>query len=143
MNELIIRINLTNDLIIQTNTKLSFNDHICDTYKNCCKVLGFLIRMTRNFHNLDTIILLYNSYILSKLNYSSIIWSPTYHKYIYLLESLQKRFLKYLFFKKYIIYPDFTISYKCLLNEFNFTSLNSDKKVISLLYLLCINWFTT
>lgn len=129
------------DLGVFFDCKLNFNEHILKLHADCCKLLGFVIRMCKEFDNIDTTALLYNALIRSKLDYCSIIWSPMYNKYTYLLELVQKRFLKYLYYIRYRRFPDFNVSYNYLLNEFNYISLANRRKLFALGYLfkLCHN----
>ncbi|KAK9878540.1 hypothetical protein WA026_022437 [Henosepilachna vigintioctopunctata] len=68
-------------------------------------MLGYLVRNWGNFVNLDTMKTLYYSFIRSKLEYASIIWSPMYINSIVDLEGVQRKCLKYMYFRCYGQYP--------------------------------------
>ncbi len=76
------------------DTKLSFNNHIIEIVKSSHRNLGFLIRNSQNFKKQKTLNILFNSLVRSKLEYSCVIWSPYYKKYIEKIEKIQSKFLK-------------------------------------------------
>lgn len=86
-------------------------------------MLGFVIRCCKKFDSLDAIIAVYRSLVLPKLEYACIIWSPQYADRVGQLERVQRRFLKYLYFKKFGIYPYRGFNHEELLKMFCFDSL--------------------
>lgn len=129
------RVEKFKDLGVMYDSALTFNEHIGNVVKDCFRTLGYIIRNSRLFSSLDTLTALYNVFICSKLEYCSVIWAPQYAKYTALLESVQRKFLKFLYFKKYNTYPDITVRYSSLLQEFNFITITDRHKRISCLYL--------
>jgi hypothetical protein len=88
------------DLGITFDNKLSFVPHInVDITFQALQALGFIIRFSTHFRNIDTLKLLYRAYVRSKLEYGSIIWDPSYQRYVDKIETIQRRFLKFLAFK--------------------------------------------
>ncbi|KAL1446175.1 hypothetical protein WDU94_003691 [Cyamophila willieti] len=65
-------------------------------------MLGFVIRNTQEFKNIDTIKTLYNAYVRSLLETNSSVWSPQYECHIRSLEQIQHKFLHYLSYKQKI-----------------------------------------
>ena len=69
--------------------------------------LGFLIRTSRQFTMLETILHLYRTLVQPHLEYACPVWSPNYIKYIDSLESVQRRFTRYVFRKFGWPYADY------------------------------------
>ena len=74
--------------------------------KDSFKVLGFIIRNTREFRNPDCLNMLFHTMVLAKLEYCSVIWFPIYTCHVNDIEKLQRRFLKFLAFKCDGVYPE-------------------------------------
>src|SRR3978361_473786 len=68
--------------------------------------LGFIIRSCSHFDNLQCLKFLYFSYVRSHLEYASVVWSPFYDKYVTALESVRRKFLKFLYKKREGRYPE-------------------------------------
>ena len=96
-------------------------------------MIGFVKRVTHDFTNQKTFFALYNSYIRSRLEYCSQIWSPSCAVHIAKLERIQKHFLKYVCFKNKIMYDNY--SYPSLCAMFNLQSLESRRKLSDLCFL--------
>lgn len=111
------------DLGVLFDSKLTFIPHIESVELNAAKSLGSVLRNSGNFTKVDTFIKLFNAYVLSKFNYATIPWNPTFNKYIMLLEKIQKRFLKFLVFRSTKIYPPRGSDYIQLCAQFNFITL--------------------
>jgi hypothetical protein len=88
------------------DNKLSFVPHINVVVTKAFQALGFIIRCSMHFRNIDTLKLLYCAYVRSKLEYGSIIWDPGYQRYVGKIETIQRRFLKFLAFKTDGVYPE-------------------------------------
>jgi hypothetical protein len=85
------RSNSVRDLGVVFDSKLSFTYHIASIVNFS---LGFVLRNTREFSNVDTLKLLYFTYVRSRLEYASIVWSLMYSIHKSSLERVQRRFLK-------------------------------------------------
>lgn len=140
-NNLLDRCVTYKDLGIIFDTKLTFTNHINEMVKSSCRVLGFLIRNWSGFVNINTMKLLYVSFIRSKLEYGSIIWYPLYQNSIILIESVQRKCLKYMFFKCNGYYPQRGIDNNILLNMFDLKPLRFRREcaVLTFLYNLIHN----
>lgn len=93
------------DLGVTFDSKLSFIPHIEAICSSANKMYGFLVRNSWDFNDQDTLKALYFAYVRSKIEYADVIWSPFYDIHIQKLESIQRRFLKFLSFKMDGIYP--------------------------------------
>lgn len=80
---------IVKDLGIELDSKMLFDCHINSVCKRANKMLGFLIRTTKYFANVNSIITLYNAYVYSILNYCSTIWNPQYVTHINRIEKIQ------------------------------------------------------
>uniref|UniRef100_A0A1Y1M3X1 Reverse transcriptase domain-containing protein n=1 Tax=Photinus pyralis TaxID=7054 RepID=A0A1Y1M3X1_PHOPY len=122
------------DLGVLFDSKLNFNSHICQLTNSCSRTLGFVIRNCKLFTNRQTFFTLYRCYVLSKINYCSVIWNSMYEKYLKMLESVQKRFLKYVYYRKNGYYPDHA-DYELLLSNTELLLLKQYCQLNSMLYL--------
>lgn len=125
--------NNVKDLGVMFDSQLTFNLHINNMVLRAFRILGFIIRNSCNFKKDVTLIRLYNVYVRSLLEYASLIWSPLYETYKNVVEKVQKRFLRYLYYKKYNVYY-FDIPYTFLLSEFNFKKLECRRSIASALF---------
>ena len=120
------------DLGIYFTPNLNFSVHINYICRKSFQMIGFLKRVTHDFTNQKTFFTLYNSYIRSRLEYCSQVWSPSSAVHIAKLERVQKRFLKYVCFKNKIMYDHY--DYPSLCSMFNLKSLESRRKISDLCF---------
>ena len=125
------------DLGVLFDTQLTFTLHMQKIVAQSNKTLGFVIRNTKPFKNTSTCMLSYNTLVGPKLEYASVVWSPRCKKHISMLEKTQKKFLKYLHFKRTGIYPQLT-PYQELLVNFKVDSLETRRKVDAMKFLFKI-----
>ena len=85
------------DLGVTFTSSFSFNKHINNVTAKSFRFLGFIKRSLKAFKDPDVLFSLYNSYIRSKLEYCSFIWSPSAQTQIDKIERVQKKFLKFVF----------------------------------------------
>lgn len=123
-NTVLSRPTTLHDLGVIFDAKLSFVPHIEHVVNEACRLYGYIVRSCRDFSNIDTLRLLYCTYIRSKLEYSSAVWYPGYLTHRELLESVQRRFLKFLSFKADGVYPPVGFPNNKLLQRFALSSLN-------------------
>ena len=95
----LVRNTTVKDLGVTLDTKLTFETHIDQITSKALRMLGFVIRTCKEFHNPHTLKSLYYSYVRSHLEYASQVWNPQYKKYVMRLERIQNKFLRYLNFK--------------------------------------------
>lgn len=110
------------DLGVTLDAGLHFDKHVESIVAAATKSLGFIIRSCRDFSG-DCLKLLYFSYVRSKLEYASVIWSPYYDRYVKSIESVQRRFLKFLAYKTDGQYPPRGFDHCRLLRRFGFQPL--------------------
>lgn len=135
------RTDSTKDLGIYFDNKLTFSKHIDTTVSSSMRTLGFILRLGQDFRSNDVLIKLFFTYVRSKLEYCSLTWNPIYDCHIQSIESVQRKFLKYLTFRIDGRYPHRGIDNSYLLKSFNFNSLKFRRHFYSLkfLYLLLHN----
>ena len=128
-NQLIQRVSVFRDLGVYFDTALTFKQHISEIATNAFKSAGFIMRNCGSFSNIQTLKILFNTLVRSKLEYASTVWSP-YKKYqIAVLESVQRRFLKFLYLKKNGRYPQRGCNQNALLHEFGMEALEQRRTV--------------
>lgn len=122
------------DLGIVFDPKLSFNDHLIHIQAQCYRNLGFVLRNSRKFKCKRTLVVLFTSFVRSKLDYCSVVWSPYYVKYIHMAENIQIKFVK---IANFILTKQITSSSDYLQNlaAFNLLSLYNRRIYFSILYL--------
>lgn len=130
------------DLGVIFDTKLSFDKHIQAVTCEAGRLYGFIVRNCKQFTYINALKALFFAYVRSKLEYASIIWDPLYNNKKWEIEKLQKRFLKYLYFKVEGVYPARGIDYRFYLDRFQFTSLEGrrDQNSVIFLYKLLNNF---
>ena len=94
------------DLGVIFDKELTFVPHVNNVVAKSFKTLGFIIRMSRDISNICTLKILYYAFVRSKLEYASLVWNPHYNTHIDALESVQRRFVKLLWFKSDGVYPE-------------------------------------
>jgi hypothetical protein len=120
------------DLGVIFDRTLKFETHIQEITKKAYKMLGFLIRTCKDFKNIKSHVLLFNSFVKSQLNYCTVAWNPIYQKYIDQIEDIQKKFVRYLA-HKFNNGIDDTYEVRC--TNFKLRSLQSIRTENDLLFL--------
>lgn len=121
------------DLGVIFDRKLTFDRH-CETISNkAMQILGFVIRNTRTFQNIESIKLLYCSLVRSQLEYASPVWSPIYTCNLHRLERVQRKFLRYVQFK--LRQPVIEIRYNALMSDLNLPLLSTRRTINDILIL--------
>lgn len=133
--EVVPRSDSVRDLGVLFDSKLTFSDHICSITTTAMKTLGFIIRTCRGFHDITAMKTLYYAYVRSKLEYCSVVWYPQYHIYKDMIEAVQRKFLKFLAFKRDGVYPLRGCDHGLLLNWFEIDSLECRRKVMGITFL--------
>lgn len=123
------------DLGIIFDKKLSFTNQIVHVTAKTYKSLGFIIRNTTNFQNINAVKLLYTTLVRSHSEYASIIWCPKYRIHIDNLEKIQRRFLKYLYYKIEGTYPPIGYPQAELLTRYSIDSLEDRRTKAYLIFL--------
>lgn len=123
------------DLGVIFDSKLNFSCHTDYIANAALKTLGFIMRNTRSFRNIEAIKSLFFALVRSKLEYCSTVWSPQYLNKIVCLENIQRRFLKILHFKHYHFYPARGTEQSELLHLFHIQSLISRREINDISFL--------
>ena len=123
------------DLGVTFQTDLSFRHHYNAVAAAASRTAGFVMRSCRGFKNIETLRTLYFSLVRSKLEYASIVWSPHERCHIERLEAVQRKYLKFLHFKKYGVYPERGCSHQELLQLMQIPSLKLRRRAQDLCFL--------
>lgn len=132
---IIIRSIVVTDLGVIFDHTLSFVAHIKSITSQAYKMYGFILRNCKTFTNLNAIKLLFISYVRSRLEYCSVIWSPYYRCHFQSIENIQRKFLKYLSYRIEGTYPLQGIPYHTLIERHDMLSLNIRRKIATLIFL--------
>jgi hypothetical protein len=81
-------------LRVTFDCRLTFHEHIVIVAKESFGRLGFLLRTSRDFYNLNVINVLFAVFVRSKLKTAMCVWNPYKSKYKFLLEKVQKYLYK-------------------------------------------------
>jgi Reverse transcriptase (RNA-dependent DNA polymerase) len=131
----LIRVNEMRDLGVLYNEKIDFIKHIDLTISKAYAMLGFVMRICSEFNDPSVLKVLYFSYVRSIVEYALVVWQPSYNVHIDRLESIQKKFLKFVFCKfgyyRYIEYAPY--EFKCKL--MNIESLANRRRKISIFFM--------
>lgn len=133
--ETLSRLTIVKDLGVTFDSELSFTQHISAICDSSNKMLGFVLRNCASFTHSSTMISLYCSLIRSRLEYASLIWNPFYAIHRNNLENVQRKFLKYLWYRTYNYYPDRGFDHDVLLRNFNFPALATRRSCAGLKFL--------
>lgn len=93
------QLNEIRDLGVIHDSKLSYEKHVDHIAKKANKAMGFIIRSCSQFSDIKIVKILYCSYVRSILEYCSQVWNPHYDVYINRLESIQRKFVRFLQYK--------------------------------------------
>lgn len=119
------------DLGVLFDSKLRFDSHVRGISNRACRMLGFIMRTTKDFTNIKCILMLYNTLIRSHLEYCCTVWNPYQQQYIGLIEKVQRIFTRQLFFKLHKRYD----VYVNRLKEFNMLDLHDRRKISDMVLL--------
>lgn len=123
------RLEQITDLGVTFDSQLTFSTHVSNVTISASKALGFVMRSCKHFTNVLLFKTLYFSFVSSKLEYASAVWSP---HYIYLqlsVEKVQRRFLKFLSYRIDGYYPARNTEYMYLLERHGFQSLACRREI--------------
>lgn len=87
------------DLGVILDSRLMFREHMAVVKGKAFKMLGYVIRTCRDFTSLSTLKTVYFSIVRSHLDYCSQIWSPTQKCASDMIEAVQRRFVRFLYYK--------------------------------------------
>lgn len=93
-NNVLVRKTCVKDLGVYFDDRLTFRLHYDSIVNRSSRLLGFISRITKNFKNPTSIVLLYCSLVRSILECNGVVWSPYYTVHVDHIECVQKRCLK-------------------------------------------------
>ena len=120
------------DLGVYYTHNMSFEFHITEIVKKSFRMLGFVKRIMKPFSDTKVLLTLYNSYIRSRLDYCSPVWSPNAQYLIDKVERVQRKFLKHLAFQNRMRYDDYT--YLELCNHFHLPTLEARRSISDIIF---------
>ena len=85
----------TRDLGITMSGDCSFNEHINLRTKQCRQLTGWILRTFKSGDKC-TMVALFKSLVLPRLEYGCQLWSPTSVKQINAIENIQRKFTKHI-----------------------------------------------
>lgn len=96
-----------------------------------------MLRNSKFFNDIDTIVTLFTALVRSKLEYACVIWAPTSEFLCKKIERVQARFVRALFFKMFGFYPCYpeAISYSQLREQLCLESLEARRDKAKLLFI--------
>lgn len=108
------RVSQVRDLGVVFSQELTFREHINKICKKAYRNLGFVLRQSQGFTNITTLRVLYDALVRSHLEHSAFIWAPHEAKYSVMLERIQNKFTRHLYYKLYGVYPLYPLMYPTL-----------------------------
>lgn len=90
------RVYVMRDLGVLLDPKLTFHDHIECIVNKAFKSLGFILRVSKPFKDINCVYVLYFAYVRSVLEYCCSVWNPQYTIYMDMIERIQKRFINHI-----------------------------------------------
>lgn len=130
-NQILLKVDEVRDLGVLHDSKLIFDKHIAFIVKKASKSLGFIMRMSKDFKQAKTIKILFSSYVRPHLEYASQIWNPRYDIYIKRIESVQKKFIRYLNYCTNSNFCDYNMSCQ----KHHFLKLEKRRQIADILFL--------
>lgn len=101
------RLTSVKDLGVYVDCSLRFHVHIEALVNKAFRALGFVMRTSRNFRHIESILHLYRHLVLPHLEYACTIWSPHYLVHVDAVEAVQRRFTRFVFRKFGLQYCDY------------------------------------
>ena len=96
-------------------------------------MLGFINRVLKDFKDKSVLCTLFNTYVRSRLEYASCVWSPNQEYLSDRIERVQRKFTRNLCYRSNIDYKSFDYIQRC--SFFNMQSLKSRRQICDLVYL--------
>lgn len=84
------------DLGVILDDKLTYTSHVEGIVNKAYRNLGFVMRICKPFTDPKCIMILYNAYVRSVLEYCSSVWNPQYVTQEHSIQRIQNKFLKYI-----------------------------------------------
>lgn len=133
-SEYLARVDSIRDLGVTFDCRLTFTAHVQDIVSRANRALGFVLRNSSNFSSEMTFKLLFNVYVRSILEYCSIVWGPLYNVHNIAIEKVQKRFLRFLNYRRTGTY-DRTVRTVSLLSTFGMQTLAVRREAAAIIFI--------
>ena len=91
------------DLGVSISSNCMFDFHISNLYKRCLNLVGWILR-TFTMRDPQVMFTTFKSLVMSRLDYTSQLWSPYLLKYVYLIGNVQRAFTKHITGMHYLSY---------------------------------------
>lgn len=117
------------DLGVTYDTKLTFNEHVETVGCKARRMLGFIMRVGKQFKNPLTFTSLYNSLVRSHLEYASVIWNPHTAQQKIKIERVQHKFLRFVAIKCFGAAKTDNIDYKDIEKKIKLDTLELRREV--------------
>ena len=127
-SDILSRVRSASDLGVIFSSDFSFSPHIDDICGRANRMLGFVLRNSHYLHDTGVLVVLYNSLVRSILEYCSVVWHPSHTGQCLQIERIQRRFLRYLYMRRYGYFP-FLYPSNFILGSLGFFSLSFRRKV--------------
>lgn len=99
------------------DSKFTYTQDVLDLWSKATKILGPIVRIDRQFHNVSMLKLLYLTLVRSRLEYAAVVWNPIYQNHT-IMENIQRRFL----LRRHGDSPTWHIENDVLYDKFNLQS---------------------
>ena len=129
-SHVIENVNTVKDLGVYFYANLNFKHHIEFIVSKASRMLGFAYRSTKCFKDNSVLLSLYKSYVRSRLEYCSSIWSPSQQYLILKIERVQKRLVRWMCYRDGLDYD--THGYLELCQNYNLQTLEMRRNVTDL-----------
>ena len=118
------------DLGVYFTSDFSFKRHIEFIVSKASRMLGFVYRSTKCFNDNSVLLSLYKSYVRSRLEYCSSIWSPSQQYLISKIERVQKRLVRWMSYRDGLVSEELDYLELCL--NYNLQTLEKRRNVTDL-----------
>ncbi len=115
--------------------RLTFDSHINYIISNALRKLYYILRITKDFKDIDAMCALYTALVRSNLLYASQVWSPYYDNVISRIESVQHKFFRQLSYRLGCGMMYYDHDYRRLSQLTGICSLESFRDYLDILYL--------
>ena len=115
-------VEMIKDLGVFLQKNLRYVEHVHRASAIAKRSMGVIMRHSRYFGNVSTLRMLYFSLVRSHLDFASVVCDPITQEQLGALERIQKRFLRYLYYRDFRYY-DYSITYRELVLGYEVTNL--------------------
>jgi hypothetical protein len=121
------------DLGILFDVGVTFVPHIAEIVGKALKTLGYILRIGKDFREVDTFVLLFTSLVRPILEYNSVLWSPYYDVHVRNIERVQNKLLRFINYRLGI--PINEINYPEIRNMCGLQTLSERRSISDMVFL--------